>query len=422
MIIYTVKSGDTLFTIARSFGTTVNQIVYDNQIADPNKLVVGQALVMHSGRVTHTVARGDTLFRIAMMHGTTVNAILAANTWIANPNSIYPGQIIVIPRKTMREIDVNGFNQNLTTTARSETLPYLTYISPFSFGVDKSGTLTPINDAAVISEARNQSVAPLMCITNTDASGRFSSDIAHAVLTDMTAQNALIQNVMKALRERNYYGLCIDFEYVFPFDRENYNNFLRRIVQPLHNEGYLLSTALAPKTYSEQSGILYEAHDYAAHGEICDLVIIMTYEWGYTYGPAMAVSPIGPVKKVLDYGVSVIPPRKILMGMPNYGYDWTLPFVQGTAARVVTNVGAVNLAVRQNVEIKYDEVQQSPFFNYFYQGNLHEVWFDDARSVQARLRLVDEYNLGGISYWTIDSLFRQGLIVLQDMYKISKVI
>ena len=72
---------------------------------------------------------------------------------------------------------------------------------------------------------------------------------------------------------------------------------------------------------------------------------------------------------------------------------------------------------------KYDEIQKSPYFNYYGNGGKrHEVWFDDARSVQARLRLVEEYKLAGISYWTIDKLFRQGLLVLQDMYGINKVI
>jgi len=126
---------------------------------------------------------------------------------------------------------------------------------------------------------------------------------------------------------------------------------------------------------------------------------------------------------VLDYAVSVIPAGKILMGMPNYGYDWTLPFVQGSAARPLSNTAAIAQASDVGAAIKYDERSQAPFYNYYdRQGRRHEVWFDDARSIRARLRLIHDYNLGGLSYWTIDNLFRTQFLVLRAMYNIVKVI
>ena len=54
----------------------------------------------------------------------------------------------------------------------------------------------------------------------------------------------------------------------------------------------------------------------------------MTYEWGYLFGPPMATAPVNMVRQVLDYGVTTIDPNKILMGIPNYAYDWSLPFIQ----------------------------------------------------------------------------------------------
>ncbi len=424
MIIYTIKSGDSLYEIARRYDTTVEKLTYDNQIEDPFSLVPGQAIVIISGQSSHIVKEGESLYRLAEIHHTTVDAILAANPVIENPSLIYPGQIIILPgsNEPRPPIDVNGFTLNLTNPPSDETLSYLTYISPFSYEANAQGVLRPINDAPIIAAADRTRVAPLMCVTNLEAGHGFSGDIAHELLTNQSVQDTLIENIMNTMQERRYSGLIIDFEYIFPDDRESYNNFLRKIKTSLHERDYLLMSAIAPKTSATQVGTLYEAHDYPVHGEVCDYVIIMTYEWGYTYGPAMAVAPIGPVKKVLDYAVSVMPSKKILMGMPNYGYNWTLPFVQGTAARVVTNTGAVSLASQVGAEIEFDEAQQSPFFNYYdMQGKQHEVWFDDARSVQARLKLVKEYDLAGISYWTIDSLFRQGFLVLNDLYTIRKL-
>ena len=135
----------------------------------------------------------------------------------------------------------------------------------------------------------------------------------------------------------------------------------------------------------------------------------------------MAVSPVNMVRRVLDYAVTEIPAGKILMGMPNYGYNWTLPFVQGTAAKPVTNVGAVTLAGQVGARIQYDETSQAPFFRYYDGGKQHEVWFEDARSVRAKLRLVAEYGLAGVSWWNLNALFRTNFLVLQSMYSVEKV-
>ena len=137
----------------------------------------------------------------------------------------------------------------------------------------------------------------------------------------------------------------------------------------------------------------------------------------------MAVAPLNQVRHVLNYAVTAIPSRKILMGIPNYGYDWTLPYTPGTAARTISNTGAVDLAANVGAAILFDPVAQAPYFRYYdEQGRQHIVWFEDARSIQAKLRLVNEYNLGGVSYWTIGSYFPQNWLVLRSMYNIRRVI
>jgi spore germination protein len=321
-------------------------------------------------------------------------------------------------------IDVNGYAfPNIDAGVLSATLPYLTYLSIFSYQVRPDGSLRPINDGPLIAAARQANVAPMMVITNIEEGNGFSSEIAHAVLTDARAQEALIDQILITLDARDYYGLDIDFEYVYPADGDAYDAFLRQIAGLLRPLGYIVVTALAPKTSGEQQGLLYEAHHYAVHGQYADHVILMTYEWGYTYGPPMAVAPVDQVRRVLDYAVTVIPSGKILMGMPNYGYDWTLPYQPGTAARSVSNTEAADLAVRTGSVILYNTVAQAPYFYYVDSaGSRHLVYFEDARSTRARLMLVNEYQLGGVSYWTINRFFPQNWLVLSSMYDIRKVL
>ena len=141
------------------------------------------------------------------------------------------------------------------------------------------------------------------------------------------------------------------------------------------------------------------------------------------YSEPKAVAPIPEVRRVLDFGVSVIEPKKIYMGVPNYGYDWNLPYVKGTAATVIGNDEAVRIAAQNNVSIQFDERAQSPYFNYTDQfGRQHEVWFEDARSIDAKLRLIDEYGFLGAGYWNIMRPFDQNWLVLNGIYNIEKIV
>lgn len=425
MVIHVVRPGDSIYSIATRYGIPMQRIIDDNQLPNPEYLVVGQTIVVTGDIAQHMVAPGESLYSIAHSYGTTVSSLLRLNPDIANPSVIQPGQTIIVPAapKTLRTIDVNGYAfPNISSSTLASTLPNLTFISPFSYQVRPDGSLAPIQDSAIIQTARGQKVAPLMVITNIKEGGSFDSELAHAILTSDALQNTLLDNVVATLG-KGYYGLDIDFEYLYPRDRENYNRFIRKAVDRLHPLGYTVTTALAPKTSAEQVGLLYEAHDYAAHGATVDHVILMTYEWGYTYSPPRAVAPINLVEQVLQYAVSVIPNRKILMGIPNYGYDWTLPYVSGSAARTISHTAAVELAARVGAEIQFDSTAQSPFFRYYdSQGRQHEVWFEDARSIEAKLRLVDKYNLGGVSYWTVNSFFPQNWLVLNSMYDVRKAL
>ena len=424
MEIYTVKSGDTVWQIARRYSTPADGIISANQLQDPDVLSVGQALIIPNRETRYTVRRGDTLYSIARRHGVGLLRLIAANPRISDPNRIYPGQSIVIPAddRPIREIAVNGYITDASDDTLNASLPYLTFLSPFSCRSDILGNLTPTFrlDTALSGAQRT---ANLLTLTNLMEEGGFSSQIAHAVLTDRTVQDTFLENTEALLRQGGWYGVNVDFEYVYPFDRESYNQFLGRLTERMHRLGYIVVTALAPKLSEDQQGLLYSAHDYAFHGQTVDYAVLMTYEWGYTRGPAMAVAPIDKVRQVLDYAVSVIPAGKILMGVPNYGYDWTLPFVQGTVARSLTNVEAVTLAGQVGAAIRFDEAAQSPFFRYRgADGKLHEVWFEDARSLRAKYALVNEYGLAGVSFWNLNDLFRANFIVLESMFSVEKVL
>src|SRR5699024_6877640 len=140
------------------------------------------------------------------------------------------------------------------------------------------------------SDLQRNNTRLILVVTNLEE-GAFSTELGHIILTVQSVQNNLLDNIVNTATQGGFKDVHFDFEYLSPDDREAYNSFLRKAKERFSQAGLTLSTALAPKTSSTQQGILYEAHDYAAHGEIADFVVLMTYEWGYSAGPPMAVSP-----------------------------------------------------------------------------------------------------------------------------------
>lgn len=425
LIIYTVQTGDTLTEIADRYNVSRAELIEANQLNYPDRLVVGQALVIPgSSADTHTVLRGETLFLIAEKYGVTVDELMEANPEIANPSAIYIGQNIRIPGglpELSDSIDVNGYayyTMNRDTLAR--TLPDLTYLSIFSHDARPTGRLADIADSSIIDAAWSGGAGPIMVVTNIKEGGNFDSGLASWLLTDEATRNRLIQNIVDTAVEKNYYGVDIDFENVYGGDREAYNSFLRDLSEQLHANGLILTTAIAPKTSANMKGILYEGHDYAAHGRYADRITLMTYEWGYRYGEPQAVAPYNQVRRVLQYAVTEIPAARS---------SWAFPTMAMTGLSAPpppppwfpTWELSISL-YRTTAQIFFDETSKTPYFNYRDgSGRRHEVWFEDARSIQAKMDLVREFELAGVSFWHIGTYFAQAWEVLTANFLVNKI-
>lgn len=378
MVIYVVKEGDNVDAIAAAAGIPVETLIRDNQIDYPYRLAVGQSLYI----------RGT----VPWPYKTTLTSTGYAYPFI--------------------ESKVLG-----------ETLPYLTDINVFSYGFTEEGNLIypASDDAWMIEASRKMGVRPVMVLTPIGADGRFNNNLVSALVRNPAVQQKLIWEIGRTMQERQFGGLDIDFEYVLAEDRENYAAFVRLTTQVMNLFGYPVSVALAPKTSADQRGLLYEGIDYRLLGEAANHVMLMTYEWGYSQGPPMAVAPLNMVRRVVEYAVSEIPAEKILLGIPNYGYDWPLPYERGTTrARTINSKEAVQLAIDFGVEIRFDETAQSPYFRYWQYGIQHEVWFEDIRSIKGKFDLIQEFGLLGSGYWQLMNFFKANWLMMDEMFWIRR--
>ena len=312
----------------------------------------------------------------------------------------------------MAEYIVNGYAYpSITAETLQWWLPRLDWISSFSYGFTSAGDLVNLKDYNLTAPARAAGVKPLMVLTPMDEDGQFNDEAAVAVFENPQAQQNLINNIERNIKEKNLAGVDFDFEYLRAEYADDYVALVAGAAARLRPQGFLTTAALAPKTSADQAGLLYQGHDYKGLGQAADYCLLMTYEWGYAFGPPLPVSPINSVRRVIEYGLSEIPAEKILMGMNNYGYDWTLPFEKGRdRAEKLALYQALARAEYYGVEVQYDEAAQAPFFTYTDRaGREHIVWFEDERSWRARLALVEEYGLAGISIWNIMNVFYGGI-------------
>ena len=429
MQIHVVSKGQSVFNIATTYGTTVQAIVDANELETPNQLVVGQALVIPIMGHFYYVQPGDTLYAIARMFGLSTQELARVNN-ISIDRPLDVGFRLYIPAPQQKPpITSIGYiqptgstvSQSLINAATNNT-QYLTYLAPFNYHANRDGSLTPPPLDNLRKIARNNNAQLMLVVTNLER-GNFSSELGHILLTVQHVQNNLLDNIVNTAVTEGYKDVHFDFEYLPPEDREAYNSFLRKAKERFSQAGLTLSTAVAPKTSAEQAGTLYTAHDYAVHGEIADFVILMTYEWGYSAGPAQAVSPLDQVRKVAEYALTEIPAEKIVLGQNLYGYDWTLPFVEGGEyARAISPQQAITIARKNNTAIQFDQTAQAPFFTYYdSSGSEHEVWFEDARSIQAKFDLIKELDLRGIAYWKLGLSFPQNWLLLENNFTVTKL-
>ena len=113
-----------------------------------------------------------------------------------------------------------------------------------------------------------------------------------------------------------------------------------------------------------------------------------------------------------------------MIGQNLYGYNWSAPFPTqgGKPAVALSPQQAIALALQEEVEIQYDYVAQAPFFDYYDDaGVYHEVWFEDARSIQAKFDLIKQQKIRGIMYWKLGLSFPQNWLLLNDNFIVRKI-
>ncbi len=419
MFIYTVKPGDSLFSVASKYEVSMNTLRNANGLKETT-LVPGQDLVVPTTR--YIVQPGDSLYLISQMSFIPVQALREVNG--LRSDALTPGMRLTLPARVKYPVENFSFLL-LTTPAESieviaDSAPYNTYYGIFEHHILEGGWLSELDDAAVIQASRNHHVAPLATITNLTATG-FSATLVSQILNNPEQRNRLVENIYTLVKTKNYAGATIDFELVREGDRDLYTGFLRSLNERLKPEGYFLSVAVPAKSNDEAPWL--RGYDYGGIGAVVDFVFIMTYDYHEASSDPGPVAPIGEVRRTVEYALSQMNRRKIVLGVARYGYDWTMADDSVISAKAVTASDAVHLAMRYSVPIQYSEVYQQPHFTYWDErGRRHIVWFENSRGRAQKYKLVYDYRLRGVGAWQLGFEFPQSHVLLPHFFSVKKVI
>lgn len=421
MEIYIVQPGDNIISIANRFGISVERLISDNGLINPYSLVVGQALVILYPDRTYTVQQGDTLSSIAESNGISLMQLLRSNPFLYDREYIIPGESLVINYNTTKDIEVNGYSNVFTSQEiLSRALPYLTYISVNNYRFGADSIISYGDDTNIIRMAKEYSTIPLFMISALSPIGELEVENVYRLLLDTELFNRLINEALGILRTKEYMGINLLISNITTYNQSLYIDTFRRVSEILRNEGYIFMVTISPD-YS-----LAENLDYQSISQYVDRIIFFQNIWTLQTRPPAPISNISLIKPFIEKVTQTVSPRFINLGKPLIGYDWVIPFQPGTRANLMSLNSTILLAYEKNAVIQFDEVSQTPYFEYI--GSVeattdqHKVWFVDSRSIAALDEVVIENDLIGTGIWNVSNYNQQLFSITNATFNIVKLL
>lgn len=421
MEIYVIQSGDNIESIANKFGVSVERLISDNGLINPYSLVVGQTLVILYPDKTYTVKPGDTLAAIADSNGISVMQLIRNNPFLYNREYIYPDEILVIGYNTIRDVYVNGYtNVFLSQDLLTRALPYLTYISVYNYQISVSSSIISNgDDTVIIKTAQQYDTIPLLMISLESPTGELNVEYIYKLLLDTELQDKLINDMLQIMKSKEFMGLNLLVSNITEYNQGLFLNFFTKISNLLRNEKYFFMITISTD-YT-----IIENLDYHSISLLVDKIIFLQDIWRMKKQPPAPISNITLIRPFIENVISKVSPKYISIGKPLLGYDWKLPFIPGSTANFMSLNSTIILAYDQRAVIQFDEVSQTPFFNYNAStvGAIenHIVWFLDARSISAIDDIVIDYDLAGTGLWNITSYNQQLFSIINAVFNIIKI-
>ena len=237
----------------------------------------------------------------------------------------------------------------------------------------------------------------------------FDRSAAHALLHNARAEELAATSLAKLAERDQYVGWQLDFEGIDPADKLAYTRFVARVAARLHHDHRLLSVAVVPRFSdtipgSSPSGFYTgewgAAFDYRGLGRVADFVVLMAYD---QHTPQTLPGPVAGydwVQATLDFAVLRVSPHKLLLGLPLYGREW-VETSSGSTAHSIAYKDLSSFLDDPASDPHWDDRSRTTWFQLRDGDTLRTAWFDDARSLREKLKLVESSHLRGYAAWRL---------------------
>ncbi len=237
---------------------------------------------------------------------------------------------------------------------------------------------------------------PIMGLMNNSDGTTFQTDRLTTMMSSPPARKRLIQTAVLYTQAQKQVGIVLDFESIPDANQEDLTHFIEELGRALHAANLKLMVALPAADW---------AYDYKTIAQHCDAIILMNYDQHWQTSPPGPISGqdwfVTNIRNILK----LVPASKLIMGIANYGYDWTAKSKQNPTpvAEPVSFEQAITTADESQSSIEFDSDSLEPHYSYEDENNqVHNVWFMDGLTAYNELRVAERAGVQGTA------LFRLG--------------
>lgn len=292
--------------------------------------------------------------------------------------------------------DLDNARQSLTAN-----LDVINVASPFWYHLEPDGRIIrkgDILDANLINQLRSQGVQIIPTITNNFDANNKGTDL----LKDSGKIDLHVDIIVAEVNNQGWDGIDIDYENLNPDVRDQFTAFIAKLADRLHQSGKVLSVTVQPKKSDFELWRGVGANDYPKLGALADQVRLMTYDYSRLNTSPGSVAPLPWLNEVIKYSLDRIPPAKILVGIPFYGYQWCTGSSDSCQSQALTYTQVQSRLNQYHPVIEWDQTAKTPWYAFTDSaGQTNVVHFENSQSFSAKIDLIKSYSLAGIAIWRL---------------------